>query len=550
MNVKIQTSKRIVPHAHIQRVVVLVVLLTLMDVSFAQSSSISDKCSDCSTIVLRTTQGMVEQPTDDTLDQFQITWKGGISVSMPDMLAQSFQPSMNILTRVQVLMQKTMATSQYVKLSIRKELDGSDLTFTIVPATDLPTSKSWIEFDFPNISVIPMDMYYIIWAPHDVNMSYVWWGYDNSNFDSYPRGEAWLYSKGTWTSDGFVFRDWCFKTYGYHASQPPVPPSILTGPTEGLSWQNLTFEAVSSDPDSDMIRYGWDWDGDESVDEWTGLYPSSTPINSTHVWEHAGVYEIRVKAEDSYGAQSLFSLAHTVTISNDPPQKPDAPNGTFYTLYGINTTYSTVASDPDNDTIRYGWDWDGDESVDEWTGFYPSNVPVRCSHVWQHAGTYYVQVKAEDEYGAPSSFSNKTRVIVISMDNDPPQKPNTPEGPSVGRVGISYSYKTSSHDPNGDVLWYQFDWDDGTVGEWVGPYASNQTVIMSHVWQTKGSFQVKVKAKDAADAESVWSDPLSITLQKTKCVHATLSNVLFDFFVGTQDAKICVFFPSSCWSRR
>lgn len=480
----------------------------------------SRECQICASSGSHNIQQSSEPPIVDTLDQFQITWNGAIPVGMPDLLAQSFTPTFNMLTRVQILVSKTLVSSADVRLSIRKELSGHDLIFATVSATKIPTTKTWIEFNFiQNISITPNDTYYIIFAPQDVNMSYQWWGYDNTNFDSYPRGEAWLYSDGTWTNDGFVFRDWCFRTYGYYASQPPSVPLILNGPKEGFSWHNLTYETVSSDTDTDQIRYGWDWNGDESVDQWTSLYPSNMSITVSHMWEHAGLYNVSVKAEDEHGEQSNFSDIYQVTIYNDPPYTPIRPNGTAYTLKGINTTFETVTRDPEQDMIRYGWDWNGDEKVDEWTQLYKSNVTINRSHIWQHPGTYYVQVKAEDEHGALSNFSDKTRVIVVDLDNDPPNKPETPQGPTIALVGTSYSYRTSTTDPNGDNLYYQFDWDDGTMSDWTGLYASGQTVSMSHTWATKGSYQVKVRAKDGADAESVWSDPLSIILPKTHAIH-------------------------------
>jgi hypothetical protein len=465
----------------------------------------------------------------DTLDQFQITWNGAVSVAIPDAMAQSFKPSVNMLTRVQILMHKSMDSTQNVTVSIRKELNGSDLTSISIPSELIPTSRSWVEFNFENISVTINDIYYIIWTPMDTNMSYLWWGYDNNNFDSYPRGEAWLYSGGTWSAEGFVFKDWCFKTYGYHASLPPSIPITPIGPTEGLSWNSLNYETISSDPEGDDIRYGWDWNGDGIIDKWTEYYSNNVTVNTSYKWEYAGTYLVKVKAEDIYGVQSDFSDPLLVNISNDPPYQPSPPNGTTYTLNGVTNTFSTKTLDPESDDIRYGWDWNGDGTIDEWTEYYPSNVTISRTYIWQNPGTYYIQVKAEDALGAQSPFSEKTKIIVISIDNDPPNKPLVPQGPSLGLTGTSYSYSSSTDDPNGDRIYYQFDWDDGTISEWVGPYDSGQTVTISHIWENKGSYQIKVKAKDEAGLESIWSDPLPITLAKTRMNQNILHRFTFGF---------------------
>ena len=448
----------------------------------------------------------------DNIDQSQILWNGAIAVSYPDMLAQEFKPNKNLLTRIHLLLYKTGNPQQNLTIAIRKDLNETDLINLSMQPTDIPDSRTWVELDFEDLSVTVDETYYIIWRPLEKNMTYLWWGYDNHNIDSYPRGQAWLNSQGTWTTENFVIKDWCFKTYGYHASQPPNTPEKPTGPTEGLSWRLYSYQTSSMDPEGDLLRYGWDWNGDDIVDEWTKYHPSATPINTTHSYNNAGTYHIKVKAEDEYGSQSSFSSPLTVNISNNPPYRPIAPQGPSYTFTLENNSFCTQTLDPENEDIRYGWDWNGDDIVDEWTKYHPSATPINTTHSYNNAGTYHIKVKAEDALGAQSGFSNASTITVINVDNDPPLQPNRPEGKTFGRIGISYSYRSLTSDPNGDRIYYQFDWDDGTKSQWVGPYNSSQIVSMSHIWSNKGSFQVKVKAKDEAGAESIWSDPLPLTM--------------------------------------
>ncbi len=97
-----------------------------------------------------------------------------------------------------------------------------------------------------------------------------------------------------------------------------------------------------------------------------------------------------------------------------------------------------------------------------------------------------------------------------------PDKPSTPSGPSSGKILIPQVYSTSTTDSDGDKIYYLFDWDDGTSGIWVGPFNSGQTVSMPHIWLDEGLYQIKVKAKDINGRESPWSDPLSVSMPKTK----------------------------------
>jgi len=96
--------------------------------------------------------------------------------------------------------------------------------------------------------------------------------------------------------------------------------------------------------------------------------------------------------------------------------------------------------------------------------------------------------------------------------NDPPNTPDQPSGPSTGDICISYNYNTSATDPDGNQLHYQFDWDDGTYSDWVGPYDSGETASASHSWSAPDRYSVKVKAKDVFGDESSWSDPFNVTI--------------------------------------
>jgi hypothetical protein len=449
---------------------------------------------------------------DDELDQFQKFWNGGIGIGYPDMLAQSFKPTDNLLTRVELNMYKVQETQFNITVAIRSQLAGPDLTKKTLPSENISLSGEWIEFNFPDAQVDINETYFIVLIPQGPSMAYVWRGLDNSNFDNYNRGEAWLYTNGQWSNEDFLINDWAFKTYKAHYSHPPQTPTVPEGPITGLSWTSLYYQTSSVDPDGDDLQYGWDWDGDNVVDDWTGFYPSGTTINSSHCFLHAGIFLVQVKAQDTYGIESPFSNKLAVNITNDPPSKPKNPFGPNVTTTNEAAWFSTNSSDPDDHFIKYGWDWDGDDVVDEWTTFYPSAQVINCSHKWSFAGTYNVKVKAMDEYGAQSDFSKSKRIVVVSIENSPPEKPNRPIGKTLGWRGISYSYGTQTTDPNGDLIWYLWDWDDGTNSDWIGPFESGQNCNVSHTWETKGEFQVKVKAKDESGEESVWSDSLPISM--------------------------------------
>jgi len=93
-----------------------------------------------------------------------------------------------------------------------------------------------------------------------------------------------------------------------------------------------------------------------------------------------------------------------------------------------------------------------------------------------------------------------------------PLPPEKPSGQTAGKINVQYNYTTSTTDKQADQIYYWFEWGDGTNSGWIGPYESGITVQASHTWSKKSSFSVKVKAKDIHGHESVWSDPLPITM--------------------------------------
>jgi len=109
---------------------------------------------------------------------------------------------------------------------------------------------------------------------------------------------------------------------------------------------------------------------------------------------------------------------------------------------------------------------------------------------------------------APSSFYSIGSEVPIQ----PPAKPQRPSGTINGKPGTEYTYTTVTTDPYSNTLYYTWSWGDGNVSGWYGPYGSGVVASASHVWATKGSYEIKVKAKDQRGLESNWSDPLSVTM--------------------------------------
>jgi agmatine deiminase len=114
--------------------------------------------------------------------------------------------------------------------------------------------------------------------------------------------------------------------------------------------------------------------------------------------------------------------------------------------------------------------------------------------------------------------------------NNAPEKPQKPTGKTQGKTGTSYLYSTQTTDPDGDQVYYMWDWGDGNMSAWTGPYASGATATAQKSWATKGTYAVKVKAKDVYGAESDWSDLLAVTMPQSQLLRNPFIETIMQWF--------------------
>lgn len=98
--------------------------------------------------------------------------------------------------------------------------------------------------------------------------------------------------------------------------------------------------------------------------------------------------------------------------------------------------------------------------------------------------------------------------------NNRPYTPEAPTGASRGQKGQPYAYTAVTTDMEGDTIFYQWDWGDGSQSDWLGPYDSGQPCTVNHTWTDSGAYTITVRARDEAGGVSKWSDPLRVTMPR------------------------------------
>jgi len=133
-------------------------------------------------------------------------------------------------------------------------------------------------------------------------------------------------------------------------------------------------------------------------------------------------------------------------------------------------------------------------------------------HAYTAGGNYTVKLTVTD---AEYIVASDTTFAFIQGSSNPPSTPVV-SGSSKGKPNTRYTFFATASDPDGDALYYWFDWGDGTNTSWLGPINSGSVMKANHSWSEKGSFAIKVKAKDTNGQESDWGTlPIRIPITQS-----------------------------------
>ncbi len=189
---------------------------------------------------------------------------------------------------------------------------------------------------------------------------------------------------------------------------------------------------------------------------------------------------------------------------NQPPTAP-VVEGPSTGSPGDTLVFTATSTDPDEDVVSYLFMW-GDTSSVDWTPAYGSGVGVTRQHCYSEPGEYEVSVRARDEHDAESDWSAS---LTVAVGVTAPERPSTPEGPSRCEPDESCQFSSSARHPEGLPLMFQFDWGD-TVGDWSGPVPSESPCVVSHAFDSVGSYSVRARARAVDGIVSEWSLALAV----------------------------------------
>ncbi len=237
-------------------------------------------------------------------------------------------------------------------------------------------------------------------------------------------------------------------------SSPEIPD--LLSPENGGSTTNTPSFDWNDVEDVSDVYYTLQISTDEYFENIA--FEEKNIIGSSYIMKEdealsMGTYYWRVRAVDGVNNSGEWSetWSFAVTRKNSAPGKPSTPSGPTTGKINVSYTYPSSTTDIDGDRIQYIFDW-GDGTL-TWTGWYNSGEIANASHVWYEKGTYSIRVKAIDEHGAESEWSDPLPVKV-------PYTWLIEVVDSTGDVGL---YSSSTVDSNGSQYCSYYDDTNGDL---------------------------------------------------------------------------------------
>ena len=280
------------------------------------------------------------------------------------------------------------------------------------------------------------------------------------------------------------------------AIKNPLPPDtpVLNGPLSGNINTEYTWLATTTDPNGDNVQYTVDWgDGTKTV---SAFVPSGFGYGAyiSHSWSVAGTYQVKAMATDTTGLTSAWSNPRSISIVVPPKLTSiTVTPGSVRLLINATHQFAAQGFDQYGNPFLTTFTWSATGGTIDQSGLYTAGASV---------GTFTVTATSGVVTG------NASVDVIIS---NPPNIPSTPSGPTSGFTDVSYSYSTSTTDPDGDKVQYTFDWGDTTTTT-TGFFVSGTTVTTTHIWTSAGIYAVKVKATDSFGISSSWSGALTVTI--------------------------------------
>jgi len=290
-------------------------------------------------------------------------------------------------------------------------------------------------------------------------------------------------------------------------------PELNPDGWEGKNWQGLGYDIYSYFPKPGAYTGMFEVDYQNTWEDFWNMTNQIHPIAIISFGAGDGPWEIE------YNARNLDLWIDDDKSPYQPtPCPPDDTVSVGYIRHS-SLPVQKIADAVNNQTTLRAWvDWDGNPGayLCEYTaylGMWYQNIHNTTDDHYPCRVAGFIHVSSGVVLGEAKKATQITilqTITYLSSINIPPDTPII-NGPENGTTGEEYTYKFSTSDADIDNVYYLIDWGDGTNSDWIGSYASGEEITAKHIWNEKGTYIIKAKAKDVFDAESNWAT-LTVTM--------------------------------------
>jgi len=174
----------------------------------------------------------------------------------------------------------------------------------------------------------------------------------------------------------------------------------------------------------------------------------------------------------------------------------------------------------------------------------PPKIASNISGVYFNPGTlafettYYWQVVAWSE---GHNFTQGSIWEFTTARNQPPFQPRILNGPHAAGSNILVNFTAISADPEIGQVYYQWDWGDGNISEWLGPYEFGAQSVAAYRWERTGDYDIIVHAKDAQNNESTWSATHHLSIAPQVRIGMLKPGYMYFDILGFNDAYAYIY---------
>ncbi|MCX6094582.1 MAG: PKD domain-containing protein [Candidatus Bipolaricaulota bacterium] len=264
-------------------------------------------------------------------------------------------------------------------------------------------------------------------------------------------------------------------------SRPPIADfSVVSAPgrREPTTLDHLRFQDESSDEESEVIAWAWEF-GDGS---------SAAEQHPDHIYLRPGTYVVSLAVEDAQGDRALQT--QSLVITNRPPIGAFSFSNLSPSQGETVVLDASASVDEDGAIVSYAWDLDADGVSD--LNASSSTVEYVC----RQGGELVASLTVTDDGGDPSLAVTGSIYV-----NFTPVAQFTASSFAVAE-GEAIRFSDCSYDPDGATCEWLWDFGDGVT---------DSSPSAAHAYDTDGAYTVSLSVLDDAAASGTTAVSISVS---------------------------------------